>query len=339
MSTWRPVESPDPELPRAVALAWGVAANPQRGPKREMSIERIVDVAVELADARRPGRGLDVRGRERARVHADVALPVRHRQGRSRAAHAGAGHRRAAGIDPRDRGLARRARRLDPRARSQLYLEHPWMLDIPISSTPVTPNNLAWLEAALQVLEPVPVSTERQGIHRARPDRAGALGGARQPRLRRGSGRRRLDARRLEVAATGILEQLVTPEEFPFVHAALHAGRVLTRRRSGRQPVRLRAGAGARRRRELPRAARQGGAAPSPPIRSPPRWRATRRSRRPSRRAARSRRSCARRASASARWRATRASGCVEGASRRARPRLRRPCAGCRPTGSRSRRP
>ena len=40
-----------PELPRAVALAWGVAANPQRGPKREMSVERIVDAAVELADA------------------------------------------------------------------------------------------------------------------------------------------------------------------------------------------------------------------------------------------------------------------------------------------------
>src|SRR6187401_87608 len=41
----------DPELPRGVALAWGVAANPQRGPKRELSIERIVDAAVEIADA------------------------------------------------------------------------------------------------------------------------------------------------------------------------------------------------------------------------------------------------------------------------------------------------
>ena len=45
------MESTEPELPRAVALAWGVAANPQRGPKRELSIERIVDAAVELADA------------------------------------------------------------------------------------------------------------------------------------------------------------------------------------------------------------------------------------------------------------------------------------------------
>ena len=41
----------DPDLPRGVALAWGVAANPQRGPKRELSIERIVDAAVEIADA------------------------------------------------------------------------------------------------------------------------------------------------------------------------------------------------------------------------------------------------------------------------------------------------
>ena len=29
-------------LPRAVALSWGVAERPQRGPKRELSIERIV---------------------------------------------------------------------------------------------------------------------------------------------------------------------------------------------------------------------------------------------------------------------------------------------------------
>jgi hypothetical protein len=51
---WSPrtPETPaEPELPRAVALAWGVAANPQRGPKREMSIERIVDAAIGIAEA------------------------------------------------------------------------------------------------------------------------------------------------------------------------------------------------------------------------------------------------------------------------------------------------
>lgn len=36
---------------RTLALAWGLAAAPQRGPKRELSLERIVDAAIEIADA------------------------------------------------------------------------------------------------------------------------------------------------------------------------------------------------------------------------------------------------------------------------------------------------
>ncbi|WP_152362782.1 TetR/AcrR family transcriptional regulator [Microlunatus speluncae] len=38
-------------LPRAVAMAWGIAANPQRGPKRELSHELIVEAAIGIADA------------------------------------------------------------------------------------------------------------------------------------------------------------------------------------------------------------------------------------------------------------------------------------------------
>ena len=43
-------DDPQNALPRAVAMSWGVAARPQRGPKREMSVERIVDSAIEIAD-------------------------------------------------------------------------------------------------------------------------------------------------------------------------------------------------------------------------------------------------------------------------------------------------
>lgn len=39
------------DVSRVVALAWGVAASPQRGPKRELSHERIVETAIEIADA------------------------------------------------------------------------------------------------------------------------------------------------------------------------------------------------------------------------------------------------------------------------------------------------
>lgn len=41
----------DDDVSRVVALAWGVAAAPQRGPKRELSHERIVETAIEIADA------------------------------------------------------------------------------------------------------------------------------------------------------------------------------------------------------------------------------------------------------------------------------------------------
>ena len=41
----------DLALPHAVALSWGVAERPQRGPKRELSIERIVDAALDAGDA------------------------------------------------------------------------------------------------------------------------------------------------------------------------------------------------------------------------------------------------------------------------------------------------
>ena len=40
----------DDEVSRVVAMAWGVAAAPQRGPKRELTHERIVDTAMEIAD-------------------------------------------------------------------------------------------------------------------------------------------------------------------------------------------------------------------------------------------------------------------------------------------------
>jgi AcrR family transcriptional regulator len=105
-----------------------------------------------------------------------------------------------------------------------LYVEHPWMLDISISSTPVTPNNLAWLDVALQVLEPVPVSMNDKTsivlalIAQARWEGHVSRGYAEAAQA---AGTTPDD---LENVATGILEQLVTADEFPFVHAALHAG-------------------------------------------------------------------------------------------------------------------
>ncbi len=41
----------EPGLPRVVAIAWGMAVAPSRGPRRELSHEKIVAAAIEIADA------------------------------------------------------------------------------------------------------------------------------------------------------------------------------------------------------------------------------------------------------------------------------------------------
>src|SRR4051794_34706994 len=155
---WASMPEPsEPVLPRAVALAWGVAANPQRGPKREMSIERIVDVAVELADT---GGLAAVSMAAVANALAFTPMSL-YRYVTAKDDLVLLMQERGIGVPPEsilETDGWRAGLDAWTRATVELYLEHPWMLDIPISSTPVTPNSLAWLEAALQVLEPVAIS-------------------------------------------------------------------------------------------------------------------------------------------------------------------------------------
>jgi len=149
----------DPEdipLPRGVALAWGVAAHPQRGPKRELSLERIVEAAIELADA--DGLGAvsmsAVAGRlgfttmslyryvtnkdELLLVMADTAL-----------GHPPLSLAEAAGWRE---GLAAYHRET-----LAVYGAHPWLLDVPITGVPSTPVNLTWFDAGLGTLSATPL--------------------------------------------------------------------------------------------------------------------------------------------------------------------------------------
>lgn len=217
------MESPEPDLPRGVALAWGIAANPQRGPKREMSVERIVDVAVELADA----GGLSAVSMAAVASELGFTPMSLYRYVTAKDDLVLLMQERGIGVPPESIVESDGWRAgLDAwtRATVDLYLEHPWMLDIPISSTPVTPNNLAWLDAALQVLEPVPISlNDKTSIVLALIAQARWEGHVSRGYLEAAAaaGSTTDD---LEIAATAILDELVTPEEFPYVHAALVAG-------------------------------------------------------------------------------------------------------------------
>lgn len=204
----------DGDLPRGIALAWGVAANPQRGPKRELNIEGIVDAAVSIADADGLGAvsmasvasalGFTTMSLYRYVSAKDDLILLMQESG--------------VGLPPLDIGEAdnwRDGLTRWYRAALEMYLAHPWLLDIPIEGEPVTPNNLAWLDAGLAVLAQTPLDPS-----------------SRVAAVLMLSGHARWEAQIVRFATAPpspaippeMLAELVTPEQFPFLAPAIAAG-------------------------------------------------------------------------------------------------------------------
>ncbi|MBG6237564.1 AcrR family transcriptional regulator [Mycetocola sp. CAN_C7] len=211
------------ELPRGIALAWGVAVNPQRGPKRELSIEGIVDVAVTLADegglpavsmsSVAATLGFTTMSLYRYVSAKDDLLLLMQESG------TGLPPRRIAEADTWRDGLTAFAEET-----LATYLAHPWLLDMPIRGIPNTPNNLAWMDAGLAALRDTPLDwssrvasvllvtgqTRFQAlIERGYADRSRETGVAPNDN---------------DLADAHILGNLVTEDAFPQLFAALRSG-------------------------------------------------------------------------------------------------------------------
>lgn len=212
-----------PELPRGIALAWGVAANPQRGPKREMSVERIVDAAVELADADGIGAvsmaavasalGFTPMSLYRYVSAKDDLLLLMQEQ--------------ATGLPPESvRELEGWRARLVGLYVEQvlLYQRHPWMLSLPITGSPITPNSSAWLDASLEALEGTPLSSEeRIAVALAVTGDARWCGivQAGYTEQSRGSG---LTPDEVAVRESELYDRVITADEFPALRRAIDDG-------------------------------------------------------------------------------------------------------------------
>lgn len=212
-----------PELPRGIALAWGVATNPQRGPKREMSVERIVDAAVELADADGIGAvsmaavaaalGFTPMSLYRYVSAKDDLLLLMQEQ--------------ATGLPPETvRELDGWRARLLALYTEQvlLYQRHPWMLSLPINGSPITPHSSAWLDASLEALETTPLSAdERMAVALAVTGNARWCGivQAGYTEQARGSGLGPDEVARRE---SELYDRVITADEFPALRRAIDDG-------------------------------------------------------------------------------------------------------------------
>ncbi|GAA5202552.1 TetR/AcrR family transcriptional regulator [Microbacterium jejuense] len=219
-------EDLEPELPRGIALAWGVAANPQRGPKREMSVERIVEAAVEIADAE--GLGAVSMAAVAARlgftpmslyryVNAKedlILLMQEEATGTPSAAVGEAGGWRE---------------QLEALYREQLFnhLAHPWVLDIPISGVPVTPNLAAWMDAGLGALAETHLTHEERLAVMLFVSGAARWAGSILAGYARLERERGLDGPAITRTEDAMFRSLITGDAYPHLRAAIEAGAFL----------------------------------------------------------------------------------------------------------------
>ena len=149
------------ELPRGIALAWGVATNPRRGPKREMSIELIVEAAIELADA----DGLDAVSMAAVAKRLGFTPMSLYRYVSAKDDLLLLMQDEATGVPTftwRDADGWREKLRILFHEQVEIYSKHPWLLSLPIGGSPVTPNSSHWLEAELTALDETPLDTDER---------------------------------------------------------------------------------------------------------------------------------------------------------------------------------
>jgi len=139
------------EIPPSVAAAWGVRERPHKGPKPALSLARIVDAGVLVADI----EGLDAvsMGRVAAELNAAPMSLYRHVSSKEElirlmvdAAWGDSPGPLLAGENWRA-GLSRWAWAMRAALR-----RHPWAGRIPISGLPIMPREIAWFEDALACL-------------------------------------------------------------------------------------------------------------------------------------------------------------------------------------------
>ena len=151
--------SETPDLPPSIELAWGLRDRGTRGPKRGLTLDRIVAAGIKVAMT--DGIG----GLSMARVASELGvgtmslyryvaakdellmLMVDTALGPPPQADDGENDWRA--------GLTRWAVGL-----RDAYRRHPWSLRVPISAPPLGPNNVAWLERALRSQSRIPLSEQ-----------------------------------------------------------------------------------------------------------------------------------------------------------------------------------
>jgi AcrR family transcriptional regulator len=144
-------------LPSGIAISWGLTKEPQRGPKRELSIDQIVETAIEIADS----EGLAGLSMNKVASTLGFTAMSLYRYIPSKDDLLLLMQEKVADIE-----YPSEDHEVDWRDRMRQYVKlsinifkaHPWFGDIPITSVPLTPNQLKMVDLALRTTRDLPLN-------------------------------------------------------------------------------------------------------------------------------------------------------------------------------------
>ncbi|QDZ16541.1 TetR/AcrR family transcriptional regulator C-terminal domain-containing protein [Humibacter ginsenosidimutans] len=211
--------SPEPALPHAVALSWGVAERPQRGPKRELSIERIVDAAIEIADA----EGLGAVSMAKVASALGFTTMSLYRYVTSKDDLLLLMQDAIAGIElpePPDDDW-RAGLKQWTLGNVEALKRHPWYSQLPITSVPMTPNTMRLIDTALRALRPAPLTdNEKMACVLLVASYARAVGGVQGSIAESGASPEEVSGS----AYASVLASLITADRFPDLAPVVTSG-------------------------------------------------------------------------------------------------------------------
>jgi len=148
-------------LPKSIAAAWGVREQPRKGPRPALTLDRIVEAAVRVADT----DGLEAVSMGRVATEAGTAPMSLYRHVASKDELIDLMVDAAWGVMstavPADEdwraGLTRCAWEMRRAAQ-----RHPWAVRVPLRSLPVLPNQIAWFDSALGAMAGTGLSEVRK---------------------------------------------------------------------------------------------------------------------------------------------------------------------------------
>lgn len=210
------------DLAPAVAIAWGLTGRDGRDARPGLSLERIMQAAIEIADE----GGLEAISMARVAKHLGFTTMSLYRHVESKEQLLTLLMDTAVGPAPRERfqeGHWRTGLEIWTRSMMERYQRHPWVVEISVSGPPLLPNQLDWMDWALSIMQSTPLAPAEQlstllllsGYIRNEVRL--------QSDLQRGAaGRQGADDDDIQYARD--LRTVVPPDRMPALHALLEVG-------------------------------------------------------------------------------------------------------------------